>query len=376
MKREVHAPQHESSDASQSTKALVVDNLFKSYGSTVAARGVSIEVEAREFFSILGPSGSGKTTVLRAVGGFLQPDSGRILIRGEDVSRVPPYRRPCNMVFQNYALFPHLSVSDNLAFGLVERKVRKPLIAERVEDMLRLVRLEGYGNRRSTQLSGGQQQRVALGRALINDPAVLLLDEPLGALDAKLRKEMQLELKRIQREIEMTFVYVTHDQDEALTMSDRVAIMNDGQVEQVGSPTEIYETPHSLFVARFVGEGALLDGVVMLKRPDGALDIKLENEQVVSVGRRGEWVAGDRITVLLRPEHVRIATGSERPARDALKGRVTGTLFHGSAIRFAVETGGIVLEALVPRMGAPAAAEGDEVWVYWQPEAGTLLRRD
>ena len=357
----------------ESGRALVLDNLVKSYGSTVAVRGVSLEVETGEFFSILGPSGSGKTTVLRAIAGFLQPDSGRILIRDEDVSRVPPYRRPCNMVFQNYALFPHLSVSENLAFGLVERKVSRRLIAERVEEMLRLVRLQGYGDRRSTQLSGGQQQRVALGRALINDPAVLLLDEPLGALDAKLRKEMQLELKRIQREIDMTFVYVTHDQDEALTMSDRVAIMNDGQVEQVGAPAEIYERPRTLFVARFVGEGALLNGVVVSIGPDGVVEVKLRTEQVVLVRAKSEWVTGDRVAMLLRPEDIGIHAGGRPAARNALLGRVTGTLFHGSAIRFEVDVGGIVLEGLVPRTEAPNVMEGDEAWAYWEPEAGNLL---
>src|SRR5919198_1378880 len=233
--------------------AIGLEGVSKRFGGVGAVDDVSLEIAEGEFFSLLGPSGCGKTTTLRMVAGFERPDDGRIVLQGNDVTTVPANKRPVNMVFQQYALFPHMSVYDNVAFGLKVKKVPRAEHLERVHDMLRVVSLEGLDKRRARQLSGGQQQRVALARALVNRPTALLLDEPLGALDVKLRKQMQLELKRIQHELGTTFVYVTHDQEEALAMSDRIAVMNRGRVEQLGTPREIYEHPQTPFVAEFIG---------------------------------------------------------------------------------------------------------------------------
>src|SRR5215212_167577 len=242
----------------------------KHYGDVAAVDGVDLEVRRGEFFTLLGPSGSGKTTCLRMIAGFERPDEGRIELAGEDVSRLPPAERDVNTVFQDYALFPHMSVGDNVAYGLKVKKVAKAERARRVEEALEMVRLDGYGDRRPSQLSGGQRQRVALARALVNRPRVLLLDEPLGALDLKLRQQLQVELKRIQSDVGITFVYVTHDQDEALTMSDRIAVFRDGQIEQVGAPAEVYEHPVNAFVAGFVGTSNVLerDGRRFTVRPE------------------------------------------------------------------------------------------------------------
>src|SRR5438067_4627159 len=239
--------------------AIGLVGVSKRFGSHAAVDDVSLEIAEGEFFSLLGPSGCGKTTTLRMVAGFELPDAGRIVLKGNDVTEVPANRRPVNMVFQQYALFPHMSVYDNVAFGLKVKRVPRSEHSERVQEMLRVVSLEGLDRRRARQLSGGQQQRVALARALVNRPAALLLDEPLGALDVKLRKQMQLELKRIQSELGTTFVYVTHDQEEALAMSDRIAVMNRGRVEQIGAPREIYERPATAFVADFIGSLNAID---------------------------------------------------------------------------------------------------------------------
>jgi spermidine/putrescine transport system ATP-binding protein len=282
--------------------AIALENVTKAFGGHGAVNDVSVDIREGEFFSLLGPSGCGKTTSLRMIAGFVEPDAGRVLLRGEDVTHVPPNKRPVNMVFQQYALFPHMSVYDNVAFGLSVKRVPRREHKERIEAVLRVVSLEGLGRRRPRQLSGGQQQRVALARALVNRPAALLLDEPLGALDVKLRKQMQLELKRIQHDLGTTFVYVTHDQEEALAMSDRIAVMNAGQVEQIGSPHEIYEQPASDFVADFVGTINVLD-----------LD-------------------GGRETV--RPERIRIAAGTG----GRLDGTVADVVYLGVYRQFHVDT--------------------------------------
>jgi len=259
--------------------ALRLDGVRKSYGHVVAVDGIDLAVEEGEFFTLLGPSGSGKTTLLRLIAGFERPDAGRIELGGRDVTSVPPHLRETNTVFQDYALFPHMTVGDNIAYGLRVKGVPGAERRERVERALRMVRLAGLDQRRPNQLSGGQRQRVALARAVINEPEVLLLDEPLGALDLKLRQEMQLELKRIQKQVGITFVYVTHDQEEALTMSDRVAVMANGRVEQVGPPVEVYERPATEFVAGFIGISNLLtrDGVRFVVRPE-KLRMLLEND--------------------------------------------------------------------------------------------------
>ena len=248
--------------AGDATPAVRLEGVAKRYGEVVAVDGVDLDVRDGEFFSMLGPSGSGKTTTLRMIAGFEMPTAGRVLLHGRDVTDVPPFDRDVNTVFQDYALFPHLSVGDNVAYGLMVRKVPKAERTARVADALRMVRLEGYDKRKPAQLSGGQRQRVALARALVNRPRLLLLDEPLGALDLKLREEMQIELKSIQQQVGITFIYVTHDQEEALTMSDRLAVFNAGRIEQLGSPAEVYERPKTRFVAGFVGTSNLLTGDV------------------------------------------------------------------------------------------------------------------
>ena len=250
--------------------ALKVQGVRKNYGPVVAVAGIDLVVDEGEFFTLLGPSGSGKTTLLRLIAGFERPDAGRIELGGRDVTSVPPHLRDTNTVFQDYALFPHMSVAENIAYGLRVKHVSRQERAKRVQRALDMVRLTGLGGRRPNQLSGGQRQRVALARAVVNEPEVLLLDEPLGALDLKLRQEMQIELKQIQKEVGITFVYVTHDQEEALTMSDRVAVMSNGQIEQVGSPVEVYERPATEFVAGFIGISNVLvrDGVRFVVRPE------------------------------------------------------------------------------------------------------------
>src|SRR5438552_1174962 len=279
------------STASASSVAVEMRGVTKRFGAIVAVDGVDLEVESGEFFSMLGPSGSGKTTMLRMIAGFEQPTSGTIRLGGVDVTRLPPFDRDVNTVFQDYALFPHMTVAENIGYGLRARGVPRRLRQKKVEEVLAIVRLPGLGARKPAQLSGGQRQRVALARALVNSPGVLLLDEPLGALDLKLRQEMQIELKRIQREvgeIGMTFVYVTHDQEEALTMSDRLAVFNAGRIEQVGTPAEVYERPASPFVAGFVGTSNLISG-------DAA-----------------HAIIGEQGTFTVRPEKIRIASPDTR----------------------------------------------------------------
>src|ERR671933_316382 len=289
--------------------ALGLVGVSKRFGAVAAVDEVSLEIGEGEFFSLLGPSGCGKTTTLRMVAGFELPDAGRVVLQGRDVTAVRANRRPVNMVFQQYALFPHMSVYDNVAFGLKVKRVPRAEHSERVQAMLRVVSLEGMDKRRARQLSGGQQQRVALARALVNRPAALLLDEPLGALDVKLRKQMQLELKRIQSELGTTFVYVTHDQEEALAMSDRIAVMNGGRVEQIGGPREIYEHPQTAFVADFIGS---------LNAFDFRVDELIGDSAVMRLGEKGRIVVpldgghspGETLRVAVRPERIQIGTSA------------------------------------------------------------------
>jgi len=299
--------------------ALRLEGVVKRFGDVAAVDGVDLEIADGEFFSMLGPSGSGKTTTLRMIAGFELPTEGRILLHGHDVTGVPPFDRDVNTVFQDYALFPHMTVGDNVGYGLVVRKVPGKERRERVADALRMVRLTGYDDRRPSQLSGGQRQRVALARALVNRPRVLLLDEPLGALDLKLREEMQIELKAIQGQVGITFVYVTHDQEEALTMSDRLAVFNAGRIEQVGTPADVYEHPASTFVAGFVGTSNLLTG---------------ETARAV-IGRDGIFT--------VRPEKIRIGDPSETPADDegSALGTIRDVVYIGPDTRYivALETG-------------------------------------
>jgi len=301
------------------TAAIEFRDVSRVFGEVHAVDRVSLTVQAGEFFAMLGPSGSGKTTCLRLIAGFEAPDGGRVLMDGRDITDDPPYLRDVNTVFQDYALFPHMTVGDNVGYGLIVRKVPGKERRERVADALRMVRLTGYDDRRPSQLSGGQRQRVALARALVNRPRVLLLDEPLGALDLKLREEMQIELKAIQGQVGITFVYVTHDQEEALTMSDRLAVFNAGRIEQVGTPADVYEHPASTFVAGFVGTSNLLTG---------------ETARAV-IGRDGIFT--------VRPEKIRIGDPSETPADDegSALGTIRDVIYIGPDTRYivALETG-------------------------------------
>ncbi|GAA2161090.1 ABC transporter ATP-binding protein [Actinomadura napierensis] len=349
-----------------------VEKTYHSYGEAVpAVRGVDLEIGQGEFFSLLGPSGCGKTTTMRMVAGFEEPTGGEIYLHGRSVTGVPANRRDVNMVFQSYALFPHMNVFDNVAFGLRRRGVAKADVKARVGEMLEIVDLTGRERRRPAELSGGQQQRVALARALVNRPRALLLDEPLGALDLKLRQAMQVELKRIQREVGITFVYVTHDQGEALTMSDRIAVMSDGLIEQLGTPREIYEHPATRFVAGFIGTSNLLGGevtevsggvAVISYGPDGRIEVPVRDGPAVA--------AGERLELTVRPE--KIGIGADKPADDlcGVRGTVTEVVYLGTSTNYNVttSTGADVVVFLQNATGADdIAVRGDGVWLSWDP---------
>jgi spermidine/putrescine transport system ATP-binding protein len=339
-------------------------DLEKRFREVRAVDGVSLDVHGGEFFSLLGPSGCGKTTTLRMIGGFELPTGGTILLRGRDVTNDPPDKRPVNMVFQNYALFPHLDVGENVAFGLKRRNVPKEETVRRVGEALELVNLTGYERRRPNQLSGGQQQRVALARALVNRPNVLLLDEPLGALDLKLRRRLQVELKRIQVEVGITFVYVTHDQEEALTMSDRIAVMHAGKVEQLGTPEELYERPTSRFVADFIGSTNLLRGTV---GADGS--VRLVSGEVAPVAHDG-LPAGTEIEVSVRPEAIAIVPAG---APGAIRATVEQAAYLGSTVSYQLRTpGGLALTVLSPKTGTRLPV-GSDVAVTWSPSEALIL---
>src|SRR5436190_384948 len=354
-------------DTAASTPDIRLAGVRKLFGELVAVDGVDLDISRGEFFTLLGPSGSGKTTCLRMIAGFERPDEGRIELGGDDVSRLPPAERDVNTVFQDYALFPHMSVGENVAYGLKVKKVAKGERTRRVEEALAMVRLEGYGDRRPSQLSGGQRQRVALARALVNRPRVLLLDEPLGALDLKLRQQLQVELKRIQNEVGITFVYVTHDQDEALTMSDRIAVMDSGRVLQVGTPRDVYEEPESRFVAGFVGVSNLLE--LPIAGSDGdVLTLQLGPRDSISA-EHGGAPEGATAIVTIRPERIAFGTGGDCRAH----GRVRESLYAGPTSRFVVELDGGG-ELMVVRQNATSSYEdaealrGQPVVLTWKRE--------
>jgi spermidine/putrescine transport system ATP-binding protein len=329
--------------------AVEIIDLAKRFGDHLVLDGVNLAVEPGEFVSLLGPSGCGKTTLLRIVAGFEQPTHGRVRVRGVDVTAIPPHRRPTNIVFQRGALFPHMDVFDNIAYSLKLRRWPKARIAERVEELLALVRLEGLARRGPTELSGGQIQRVALARALAAEPTVLLLDEPLSALDLKLRQHMQLELRSIQRKLGATFIYVTHDQTEAMVMSDRIAVMNEGRIVQLGTPKEIYARPASVFVSDFIGETNLVDAIVVEARADGLVALQLGATSRI-VGRSAERLAvGERATLSVRPEAVRArlsramagpTQGLADMATTCIEGRVIEVMYLGNRTRLEVELHG------------------------------------
>ncbi len=355
------------------TADVRLDHISKRFHEVVAVDDLSLEIERGEFFSMLGPSGCGKTTTLRMIGGFEEATQGTIYLGDADVTGLPPFKRDVNTVFQNYALFPHLTVFENVAFGLRRRKVASDKIGPEVKAMLDLVELPGYDDRKPSQLSGGQQQRVALARALINHPKVLLLDEPLGALDLKLRKQMQLELKRIQTEVGITFIYVTHDQEEAMTMSDRIAVMRAGKIEQLGNPEELYERPKTAFVAGFLGVSNLLEGevaghdgaLVTVKMPDGAM-LRAPGEGVANSGP---------VRIGVRPEKLRVHAGENAAPTDGmntLSGVVLDSSYIGVSTQYLIQAEGhrlIVFAQNIDTAGASELmADGQQVALTWKPQ--------
>ena len=346
----------------------------KRFGSFTAVDALDLKIGSGEFFTLLGPSGCGKTTTLRMIAGFEEVTEGQVLIDGEDVAGTPPYRRPTNTVFQSYALFPHLSVADNVAFGLKRRKVGKDETRKRVAEELERVGLAPAAERKPSQLSGGQQQRVALARALVNLPKVLLLDEPLGALDLKLRKGLQVELKRIQREVGITFVYVTHDQEEALTMSDRIAVMNGGRIEQIADPESVYERPATAFVAGFIGVSNLMPGTV-----ESGDRVKLDNGSTVPARVNG-FSPGERCQAIVRPEKLRVEADQSRSGEAcSVEGTVESSLYLGTSTQLAVALGEETrMTALVPNADESARqrlpGDGARVRLSWDPEHMHLVK--
>ncbi len=360
--------------------SVQLDHVTKRFGDFTAVREMDLGIPRGQFFTMLGPSGCGKTTTLRMVAGFEDPSEGRVLLDGEDVTDLPAFRRPTNTVFQSYALFPHRNVEQNVAFGLQRQKVDKDEIRRRVGEELERVGLSTEAKRKPAQLSGGQQQRVALARALVNRPAVLLLDEPLGALDLKLRKQLQVELKSIQRDVGITFVYVTHDQEEALTMSDKIAVMNRGVVEQVSDPETVYERPATTFVAGFIGVSNLMPGEVISANGDGA-KLRLDAGPTVRTPGTGGASAGERAHAVVRPEKLVLTPASDGApdGRPSVEGQVESSLYLGTATQMVVKLGdGTRLTVLVPNADAEARrdlpAAGDGARLSWSDENIHIVR--
>lgn len=361
--------------------AVEIRGVTKKFGEVLAVDNVSIQIEDGEFFSLLGPSGCGKTTTLRMIGGFEMPTAGEIYIMGEAQGFKPPYQRPVNTVFQSYALFPHMTISQNIAFGLEMQKVPKAEIKKRVNEMLELVQLPGMGRRKPKQLSGGQRQRIALARALINHPKVLLLDEPLGALDLKLRKEMQLELKAIQERVGITFIYVTHDQEEAITMSDRIAVMNQGKVLQLGSPEEIYEKPANHFVADFIGETNFIPGKVR-QLQSGKYGLEISDGQILSAGWAEEGVSiGEASLISVRPEKLRIYPAEQSPEfvnLSKISGVIEQSVYIGTDTRYIVrltEETSVQVRQQNMISGGSHLQVGTPVNLFWDSENARILKK-
>ncbi len=353
---ELAAPEARSAEAPADVRLAEVT---KHFDDVTAVDDLSLEVERGSFFALLGPSGCGKTTTLRMIGGFEEPTEGTIYLGDRDVTGLPPYKRDVNTVFQSYALFPHLTIYENVAFGLRRKKVKGERLRGQVNEILRQVGLEGFGKRRPRQLSGGQQQRVALARALVNQPRVLLLDEPLGALDLKLRKQMQLELKAIQHDVGITFIHVTHDQEEAMTMADRIAIMNNGRIEQLGTPTELYEQPQTAFVASFLGISNLLPGTV-----SGPETVRLDEGSEMRVPPEALQGRSGRVAVGVRPEKIRLGHGEE----NRLTGQLLETAYVGVATQYVLETRAGNISVYVQN-SEPARSDIAPSEISWSPDS-------
>ncbi|MBA4385935.1 MAG: polyamine ABC transporter ATP-binding protein [Anaerolinea sp.] len=325
---------------------LTLENLTKVFpprggvSEVAAVQNVNLDINKGELITLLGPSGCGKTTTLRMIAGFEFPTSGNIVLDGKGINSLPPHKREMSMVFQSYAIFPHLNVFENIAYGLVVQRLSKPEITKRVEKVLDLVHLEGYGDRAPTQLSGGQQQRVALARALVMEPKVLLMDEPLSNLDAKLREEMRTEIRRIQKEMNITSVYVTHDQIEAMTLSDRIVVMNQGIIEQIGTPVEMYRYPNNRFVANFIGRANFISGVVQ-EQKDGKLTVKVLDEVITLKNIKREFTINEEVTLVVRPEMTRV-----KKTKELLKGIIRRAVYLGDVIEYDVEVNGQLITGL------------------------------
>ncbi|AAZ54318.1 spermidine/putrescine ABC transporter ATP-binding subunit [Thermobifida fusca YX] len=372
------APGVVATESNQAVPAISLEKVSKTYRSgqvtTTAVESIDLEIRQGEFFSLLGPSGCGKTTTMRMIAGFEEPTSGVVRLSGKDVTGVPPNRRDVNMVFQSYALFPHMTVAENVAFGLKRKKVPAAEIRTRVAEMLELVELGDRAKYKPRQLSGGQQQRVALARALVNRPSALLLDEPLGALDLKLRQAMQLELKRIQREVGITFVYVTHDQSEALTMSDRIAVMNKGRIEQLGTPAQIYETPATRFVAGFIGTSNILTGTAQ-RVSDTLVRIDYGGDQHV-LANTPQQMSDLGLVITVRPEKIRLGKDVPDANVSRIRGTVREVVYLGATTHYTVRTvddTDIVVFQQNSSDASNLADHGDTVWLSWRPEHSYVL---
>ena len=354
-------------------------NVTKRFGDTIAVNNVSLHIQSGEFFSLLGPSGCGKTTTLRMIGGFEHPNSGDILINDALMEHTPPYKRDVNTVFQNYALFPHKTVAQNIAFGIQMKGFAKTEIVKHVNQFLETVRLPGFGSRKPDELSGGEKQRVALARALINRPSILLLDEPLAALDLQLRKQMQSELKALKRELGITFVYVTHDQSEALALSDRIAVMNRGKIHQVGTPDEIYDRPKNRFVANFIGISNCFDGK-LAKFEDGWAEVQLEiDSRTRFIGRcNGELGQGDAVTVIVRPERIDMTLHPEGKDVNQVEGVVADEIYLGTTIQYTVLVAHQIPVVVHQQNSGLKKADriqlGNTVYLSWKTDNATILK--
>ncbi len=342
-------------------------NVFKFFNQEPAVHGIDLDVRQGEFFSILGPSGCGKTTTLRLIAGFEIADAGKVLIQGQSMTNVPPYRRPVNTVFQSYALFNHLNVWDNIAFGLRLKKIPKSEIEARVQEALKLVKMESLRSRFPDQLSGGQQQRVALARALVNRPTVVLLDEPLGALDLKLRKEMQVELSNLHKDLGVTFVMVTHDQEEALCLSDRIAVMNQGKIEQVGTPSQIYERPQTSFVADFIGDTNLFSGeIVAVNSSEVQVSTKTGLSIIISRLEDTPTEISQSVVVSVRPEKIQLSLYPPNLPTNCFEGRLVNVMYLGTHVNYVVElTNGITINVLQPNTFGGFPDRDTPIYLWW-----------
>lgn len=345
---------------------VIIKNISKNFGDVQAVKEINFEIKEGEFLTLLGPSGSGKTTILNMIVGFFRPTQGEILIGGKNITTLPPEKRDMGMTFQNYALFPHMTVADNIAFPLKMKKLSRELISTRVKDVLELVQMSEYDFRYPKQLSGGQQQRVSLARSIVSNPSLLLMDEPLGALDKKLRKQMQLEIKRLHQKLGMTVVYITHDQEEALTMSDRIAIMHQGQIEQIGKPDEIYKNPANLFVSDFIGESNVITGCVETMDNDYA-EMSLNNRIVFPVKK---WMdKGGEVNLVLRPERLTISTEPPENLRNILPGKIVENMYVGNISRYIVSLDGTDMIFTVEKNNSADSVqfkEKEQVFVSWR----------